>query len=351
MAGMNPRAASRQSRTGEVESRDALVVVAAIVVLAITALIVLAGLFFTWYRPPRAAALTVEGSAITALQVQHRLQYLMFFESADVGSDQTQFVSKTLDRMERDEIVRRRAPALVGDVDADAVQQHLRTALAPPVPPAPTTNTPGVTIAQPTATPMSDEEYAKALKSRLTTSGMSKGELETVARAEVLETKLRAHFREGLSKSGSQLQLVVARLTDRAKADQVRAIGLRPGVDFAQVANFNSATGGGPTGDLGWVLPEELKPAVRDAIKPLAAGGLSEVTPNGIYFEVYKVAAVDASREYETKQLDTLVDGRFTAWIEEERPQVKMERVLSSGTEQWIRDQAIAAFRAGQPGG
>lgn len=354
MAGTTPRAASRRAPAHGAESRrDALVVLATMAVLAVTAVIVLAGLYLTRYRPPRAAALTVDGATYTAAQVEHRLRYLMFYEPAAVGNDPTQFVTKTLERLEREEIMRQRAPALVGDLDADGAEQQLRKALAPPPPPAPTTDTPGVTVAQPTVAPLSDEQYATALQDRLRAAGMSKRELEAVARAEALDAKLREHFGAGLGTAGPQLQLVVARLADRAKADQVRAIALRPGVNFAQVANVNSVGGAGPTGNVGWVLPEELKPSVRDVVQALQAGAVSEVTPNGIYLEVYQVVATEASREYAPDQRDTLVQQQVDAWLAAERAQVRIERVLSTETERWIRDRAIAAFRArnGQPGG
>lgn len=348
MAGMNPRAAATQSRTDETASRDALAVMAAVVVLAVTALIVVVGLFLTWYRPPRAASLTVDDATFTAAQVQHRLLDMMFNERAALGSDQNQFVSKTLDRIERDEVVLRRANTVVGNVDADAVTKHLRDLLAPPAPPVPVIKTdPGRTVTIPAATPvaLSDEAYAKALQNRLKNAEMTKDELDPIARADLLQKQLRAKFREGLSISGPQVQMIVARLTDKAKADQVRAIGLRPGVDFVQIANYNSASGDA-VGDPRWVLPEDLKQSVRDAVGPLKPGELSAVTPNGIYFEVYKVVATDASREFETAQLDTLVGQKFDAWVAAERAHVRLERVLSTDTEDWIRGGALAKFRA-----
>lgn len=351
MAGMNPRAASGTSRTGETASRDAFVVMAAVVVLAVTAVIVLVGLFFTSYRPPRATVLTIEGEQVTAAQVQRRLLYLLFNESAVLGSDQTQFVSKALDRVERDEVLLRRASSLVGSApDAEAVTKHLREMLAPPAPANPqiTTNQPGLTVAsaETTPVPLSDEAYAKALQERLQNAEMSQDEIEQIARVDLIQKQLRAKFREGLSKNGPQLQIVVARLTDKAKADQVRAIGLRPGVDFAQVANVNSASGGGPVGDLGWVLPEEMKQLVRDAVGPLKPGEISPVTANGIYFEVYKAVATEPSREYESDQLDTLVDQKFDAWVAAERQQVKLERTLSADSDKWTLDGALSKFRA-----
>lgn len=358
MAGMNSRAASRASRTDGTSSRDALVVMVAVAVLAVTAVIVLVGLFFTSYRPPRATALTIEGEPVNAAQVQRRLLYLMFNETAVLGSDQTQFVSKTLDRMERDEVLLRRSGSLLPSTpDAEAVSKHLREMLAPPAAPTPqiTTNQPGLTVASPDATPvpMSDEAYAKALQDRLKNAEMGQDELERIARVDLIDTQLRAKFRDELSKNGPQVQLVVARLTDKAKADQVRSIGLRPGVDFAQVANVNSVGGGGPTGDLGWVIPEELKQSVRDAVGALKPGELSPVTTNGIYFEVYKVVASETSREYEAEQLKTLTDQKFDAWVAAEREHVKIERVLSTDTDKWILDGALSRFRSknAQPGG
>ena len=337
---MTQRAPGRRGSAGGPHSRtEQLVIIGASVALVAAVLIVLAGVFITRYRPPRAHILTAAGERFEAAEVERRLRYRLLFESEGLGPDVEAFVDTTLDTLEREQIIRTRATALVGDVSAADVEQELRTQLVPPAPGVPLPD--GATA---TPTPVSDEAYASALQQRLKESGLSKGELETLARAELLEKRLAEHFKKALPAQAPQVHLNVARFTDQAKAEQVRGIVSRPNVDFVPVATANSVSTGGPVGDLDWVLVEELDQVVRDAVQGLTVGGISAVLKREEFFEVYKVEEATTQRDLTDEQRDTLAAKRVDEWVAAERAHVEVEREISDDEESWIRDHALQAY-------
>jgi parvulin-like peptidyl-prolyl isomerase len=145
------------------------------------------------------------------------------------------------------------------------------------------------------------------------------------------------------------LNLAMARLSDQAKADQVRSIVLRPGVDFVTVASANSVSStapGAPTaGAVGWRLPEQLDQPVQDALKNAKAGDVSAVIKNGDYDEVWKVVESSDSRDLGDDQRDTIAQKRVDAWVADQRKDLKIARDLSSGEDTWIRTHAIADYQ------
>jgi hypothetical protein len=336
---MTQRAAGRSQPRGPQSRRDQLVIVVSIVTLVAAVLIVLAGVYVTRYRPPRAHVLSVGQEQFNAADAERRLRYLLLFESDKAGTDVEAVVDTTLDVLEREQVLRERASALVGDVSANDVEQELRTQLAPA---APTVTVSGGSTATPT--PVSDEAYATALQQRLQQSGLSKEDLEAIARAHVFEKRLLEHFKAALPTQAAQVHLAVARLNEQAKADQVRAIVTRPGVEFGPVASGNSVSTGGTTGDLDWVLIEDLDQVVREAVQTLKAGDVSPVVKNGDYFEVYKLVEAPADRDLTEEQRETLATKRVDEWVEAERKHVQIARGMSESEESWIRDHALQAY-------
>jgi hypothetical protein len=302
-------------------------------------LIVLVGVFLTRYRPPRAHVLTVAGERFDAAEVERRLRYILLFDTERAGSEPEEFVERALDALEREEILRQRASALVGEVSAEDVEQELRNQLVPPAPGVPLAD--GATA---TPTPVSDEAYATALQQRLKESGLSKGTLETLARAQLLEKKLAEHFKAALPAQAPQVHLAVARVIEQAKAEQIRTIVSRPGVDFVPVASGNSVTTGGRVGDVDWVLVEQLDQVVRDAVQALPADGISPVMMNEEFFEVYKVVEATTDRDLTDEQKDVLAAKRVDEWVESERGNVEIKRDLSEDEESWIREHALHAY-------
>jgi parvulin-like peptidyl-prolyl isomerase len=319
--------------------REQLVILGAGLAVAAAVLIVAVGVFLTRYRPPRAHVLTVGAERFDAADSERRLRYMLLFDADRAGTDVEAFVDSALDQLEREAIIRARASTLVGDVSAEAVEQELRNELVPPAPGVPLAD--GATA---TPTPVSDEAYATALQQRLKESGLSKDELETLARAQLFEKKLTEHFKAALPAQAPQVHLAVARVTDQAKADQIRAIVSRPGVDFVPVASGNSVNAGGPVGDLDWVLVEELDQVVRDAVQALPVGGISPVVKNEEFLEVYKVVEATVDRDLTDEQKDLLAAKRVDEWVEAERANVEIQRDVSDDEEAWIREHALREY-------
>ncbi len=338
------RAPSRRIQPRGPESgTDRLAIIATVAVVLVAVIVIAIGYYFTRYLPPREHVLTVDEQKFTARDIERRAVYLLLSEPALAPRDPLEIVPKTFDQFEREAIIRARANAVVGDLTAEDLEREMRTLFLPPQPTLSSAAT-GAGIASATPTPLPDDQYAKALSLRLDRTGISKAELEQIVYAQVLEKRLKEHLVKELPKAGLQLHFAVARLTDRAKADQVREVVLRPGVDFGQVAEVNSASDSGPIGDLDWMLPQELRESIRTVAVAMKPGDVSAVTPNQQFFEVYKVIARDEEREFTADQRDKLAAERLTAWLGEQRADLQVQRDLSSAEDEWIRNQAVARY-------
>ena len=340
---MTQRPASQRIQPRGTESRsDQFVILLTIVVIVVAAVIVLAGVYVTRYRPPRAHVLTAGDRNFDAASIEQRVQWLLLEEPQLAPKGILELVPKTLDRFEREEVIRQRAALLVGELSAEDVDREMRAFFAPP---QPTASLPeGTSLQVATATPLADDEYTRLLRQRLTRTGASKQFLENLVRAQVLEKRLKDHFKKDLPKTASQVHFALARVTDNPKAEQIHEIAVRPGVDFNSLASTNSVSGAGPIADLGWVLSDELSDAVRNALKDLKPGDVSAVASNQQYFEVYKLIEADAAREVNANQQDTLADKKIDAWLDEQRNALRVSRDLSSSEDAWIRKEAVAAY-------
>ena len=353
------RAASARSGAPLGSQRDQLVVLAALAVLAVSAVVVLAGLYLTVYRPPREHVLTAGDARYNADQVYRRALYLMLYQQSIAPKSQSEVVSKTLETIEREETLRARGKQFVAEVTAEDVTTELQHLLAPPTappPPAPTVSGGGaaatVTVGTPesgtpTATPTVDRDaYAKALQQRLERSNLTKADLESIIAAGLYEDRLMQKFKSEAPKTAPQVLLVTARIQDQPTAERVRSIALRPGVDFGPVAAQNSVsdTRGARAGTANWVIVDQLEPAVRDVVKNLKAGDVSAVTQNGTYYEVHKVLEVSASRDLSDELKDRMAVQKVLEWLTTEGKNVKIERDLTTAKEQWITDHVMSAY-------
>jgi hypothetical protein len=340
-------AARRQPHQGQ---REQYVVLGSIVVLAVSVVIVLVGLYLAAYRPPRQHVLTAGNQRYNAQAVERRTRYLILNQQTLLPKDiQGELVTKTLDLLEHEEILRQRAPAVVSEVKPEDITAELQSQLVP-TPPSPTITLPDGSTATPnasaTATPTVDQAaYAKALQKRLTDAGMRKSPLDALIAAQVLEQRLQDQFKKDLPKTAPQVLLSVARVSDQAKADTLRSVATRPGVDFNALASVNSVQEGGPTGPIGWVIPDNLDQPMRDVVKGMKAGDISPVTRNVTYFEVYKVVEASGDHEISEDQQDKLVKQKEDEWFDKERANVKIERDLSASEDKGIRAHAIADYQ------
>jgi len=334
-------------------------------ILAIAAVVVLAGLYITEYRPPRAHAVTIEGRDYNAEAVKRRGSYLVRYEAeaSRAISSQDELVDATVDRLVRDEALIRRAPAVVGEITDEDLDQQLRIQLgfATPTPTPSPTPAPGATPAptssvtpSPAATPTEvitpdaeegkrqEADFARAQRDLYKDTGLSRDEFLRILKARLYELRLRDKFAADLGGTAPQVKLQVIRVTDEALAQRLRDQAVQ-GSDFVRLAAQNSVlpTARQDGGELGWKLVATLDPPVRSAVEDLPRNGISEIVRVDRFFEIYRVTEPKTDRDLDTTQRNTLLTEKFDEWLAAETPNISVDRDMSDGTRKWIRDAII----------
>ncbi len=319
MAANRAQGPSRRERDRRARRNERLVVAAAASVLALAALVVLAGVFLTQYRPPRAHVLSVGDRDYDAGAVARRALYEMIYGDAVSAIDAA--VSDTLRRLEDDEVLRSRAPLVVGSAGWIEVRGELLDRL-------------GLDGLEGFL-----DRYAVLLRD----SGLRREEMEEMVLAQILERRLREAFAASLGDGGGQALLSRIRLADAAAAEDARRLAVADGADFDAVAAARaSAPAAGP--DLGWRLLAALSPAAHAALEPLAAGAVSAVVRDGPFHDVYLVRERDDERPLDDAQREEIAGRRFEAWLAAERGKVEAALDLSAGEERWILDRVIGGL-------
>jgi hypothetical protein len=366
--------ASRRQQGGLDAER--LIYLGAGAVLVLVALIVIAGLYVTRWLPPRAEVLMVEDRTYTASEVADRGAYLAVFEQGIASVESA--ARDTLDRLLEEETLRRRGPALVGEVTERDLQRELRARLgfdagdlaeeatATPGPEGTATPAAGVTAtpeatatsaatatATPTATPaptatltpFDQEEFAKDYQAFLQQTGLSRRQFERIVEAQIIRERLELHFDGQVGESGPQVNLARIRVRDFALAEAIRS-EVAEGTDFAEQAQRHSvdelAEDGG---EIGWRAIEQLDPAVTEAVSGLEAGEVSEPVQVGALWELYLVQERDEEREFDPLVRLALVERRIEDWLDGEQQALSMQEDLSDGEANWIRDQVVGRAR------
>lgn len=334
-------------------------------ILAIAAVVVLAGLYITEYRPPRAHAVTIEGRDYNAEAVKRRGSYLVRYEpeASRAISSQDELVDGTVDRLVRDEVLIRRAPDVVGEITDEDLDQQLRIQLgfATPTPTPAPTPAPGATPAptpsvtpSPAATPTEvitpdaeerkrqEADFARAQRDLYRDTGLSRDEFLRILKARLYELRLRDKFAADLGRTAPQVKLQVIRVTDEALAQRLRDQAVQ-GSDFVRLAAQSSVlpTARQDGGELGWKLVATLDPPVRSAVENLPRNGVSEIVRVDRFFEIYRVAEPKTDRDLDATQRNTLLTEKFDDWLAAETPNIEVDRDMSDGTRKWIRDAII----------
>ena len=319
MAANRAQGPSRRERDRRARRNERLVVAAAASVLALAALVVLAGVFLTQYRPPRAHVLSVGERDYDAGAVARRALYELIYGDAVSAIDAA--VSDTLRRLEDDEVLRSRAPIVVGSAGWIEVRGELLDRL-------------GLDGLEGFL-----DRYAVLLRD----SGLRREEMEEMVLAQLLERRLREAFAASLGDGGGQVLISRIRLADAAAAEDARRLAVADGADFdAVAAERASAQAAGP--DLGWRLLAALSPAAHAALEPLAAGEISAVVRDGPFHDVYLVRERAAERPLDDAQREEIAGRRFEAWLAAERGKVEAALDLSAGEERWILDRVIGGL-------
>lgn len=337
-------------------------------ILAAVLVIVAIGVVFTVILPPRANVLTVGSESFTAREVADRAIYLVTSGNGNAQQNPAQEGMESIIGQEVLFQVGAERVAEVTDEDVqDAIAQRLglnpRDAEVPEATPEATVDvapeaTPVTGEATAEATPEStpvpgytDEEYANALAAFLREAPVSRRQLEEIVRAGIVEDRLEEMFREELPETGDQFLLWAIPTNDRAAAQQLIEL-VRGGTDFrdavveAGVADDPDDPEEGVQ-EIGWFAPTSINDRVQPFVQDLQAGEVSDVVDdaNRIGFEVYYIAERSSDLPYEEAVKDQLARRAFNQWQDEQAEALSVERDLSEGEDDWIRDQVLDYVR------
>ncbi len=359
------RISSRRERDQRAHRNEQFAIIAVTVVLGVAALVVLAGLYATQYRPPRAHVLSAGETDYEAAEVARRTTYELRF--GDLSGGIGEAVPGTLTVLEEQSIVLARAPALVGEVTDEDVTQWLRAHLgfAPPEGLEEETADSGDSDDAADDDNGSDEgdevaatleedpreeaaRFASALADWLRHVDLPKDEYDRVVAAGILRDRLLDQFRAEIGETADQLRVSRIRLADRGGAEDVRAL-LLEGADFAELATERSAEAeyAAQGGDLGWLPLESLSDIARAALEGVETGAISDVVETELFFDVYLVVEREQARPLEPAQIEARVTGRWDEWLLSQRAIVAVERDLSDGEERWILDRVVSSLSSG----
>ena len=362
------RISARRQRDERAARRERVTIVAVSVVLGVAALVVLAGLYVTQYRPPRAHVLSVGETDYQAAAVARRATYEVRFGDLPGGIGEA--VPGTLSVLEEQTILLERAPSFVGAATDEDVTQWLRVHLgfAPPEEPAPDAAAEdadsggdaedagdGAATDDGAEEPSLEEDpeeeaprFATALADWLRHIDLPKDEYDLVIASGILGDRLRDQFRAEIGEAADQVRVSRIRLADRGGAEDVRAL-LLEGADFAELAEERSAEAeyAAQGGDLGWLPFGSLGDIARAAIEGLEPGSISEVVDTGVFFDVYLVAEREEARPLDSAQIEALIEQRWDGWLLAQRAMVSVERDLSDGEERWILDRVVGSLSSG----
>lgn len=314
MAGTS-RAALRRRQDEAQARRDRAILLGTGGVLAAVALIVLAGLFVTVYRPPRAQVGVIDGRAITASQAADRATFFMVSEGGAFAAKAQDLPALGVERLVRDAVLLREGPGLVGAVTDDDADAKAREVLG---------NVEG-------------DAYAQALQDVLQRAGIDRQQYREILKARLLAERLAEKFRGELPESMDQRHVQRARTPSIVNAERVieRA---RAGEDFDKLAQQYGADRRLDV-DQGWIPDELLVPEARDALVGLEAGGVSAPVSSGLFFDVYRVSEAEVGRVLTEEQRGTLGERRVDNWVKEQEPVLGVERDVSTSSAAWITKQ------------
>ena len=363
------RVSSRRERDQRARRKERFAIIAVSVVLGAAALVVLAGLYVTQYRPPRAHVLSAAETNYQAAEVARRTAYELRFGELSGGIGEA--VPETLTVLEEQAVVLARAPALVGEVTDEEVTQWLRVHLgfAPPEGLEEETadagdsaeaaddseDAAGDSAEGDSAAGTLEEDpgeaaarYAGLLADWLRVVDLPKDEYDLVVAAGILRDRLLEQYRAEISETADQLRVSRIRLADRGGAEDVRAL-LLEGADFAELAAERSgeAEYAAQGGDLGWLPLESLSDIASAALEGVEPGSISEVVETELFFDVYLVVEREEARPLDAAQIEALVTRRWDEWLLAQRAIVAVERDLSDSEERWILDHVVNSLSSG----
>ncbi len=314
MAGISRTALRRRQEEAQAR-RDRTILLGTIGVLAAAAVIVLVGLYFTVYLPPRASVASIDGQAVTAGDAVDRASFFMVSEGGAFSREIDDLAELGVDRLVRDAVLFKEAPALVGEVsdsDADAKAREVLGNLE-------------------------GEAYADALQAVLQRAGIERQQYREILKSRLLAERLTERFRGELPEAMDQRH-VLRGGTPRLVKAQRGIERARGGEDFTGLGDQYGADRQLQV-DLGWTPDDLLLPDAERALSGLGAGDVSAPAMSGLFFDVYKVVELQAARPLSDEQRDALADRRVDDWVTERESQLSVTRDLSKDESAWITAQ------------
>ncbi|MCU0540168.1 MAG: SurA N-terminal domain-containing protein [Desulfobacterales bacterium] len=187
---------------------------------------------------------------------------------------------------------------------------------------------------------LSLEEYRRDIKGLIQRTKLVNREVRS--RVVVTQDEITAYYEQNLAKYGGSRQYhlwnLLARLPPDATASQREAAqaelkaalsGLRAGRSFEEIARLHADRVEGVQGaDLGLFRVEDLTPRLREVVRPMKAGEVSEVVETEFGYQVLFVQELQDApgrplSEVEAEIMDLLyrerVDARIKAWLSDLR--------------------------------
>lgn len=341
MAGTQLAGSERRRARAAQDRRQRLIVLGAAGGLVVVAVIILLGVYITQYRAPRAHVLTVGGRDYDAASVARRGSYFARYEGGMSDLSVISIAERTVDILVDEQVLRQRAPTVVGVLTEDEVEVELALGF-------------GIAVTEGTGE-FDKAKFRETLRPVLKVANLSRAEYFDLVSAELFRRSLRDVFDAELESLAPQVRLSRIRLTNPREAQMVRELALNEDADFAALAfeYTDDVEHRDDGGEIGWftvdLLGDFLNEEVAVAVSTLQPGDVSPIVAAGIFFDVYKVTEREQERDLEDGQRERLVSQRLDVWMETERLMVDRTVDLSADEKRWIdtrvRDEVDQAVR------
>ncbi len=308
-----------RSRANRARSEHVNHVTVAIVVAVLIAIGGLLGwgYYSQYVAPGQRAALEVGGHKVTLSYFSQRLRD--YFLQNTVGI--TTAVNNVEAELEQEEILFIMAPKL----GLTASDQEVKDLIAKRL---------GVDPKNPAA-------VDAAIRVELKSTGMSYDQYLSGYRAEVLLQKLRGKFTSELPKQTTQYHLTAALIlndSDVQKAEQMLKDGQPLATVAAQLSKDASASKGG---DLGWVIPQEMDPAVADALPKAETGKVQGPVKGKLGQWFFLVTEKQDNRAVTADQQTKVVDQQVSDFFGKERVALGARNALDRSRMLWVVGQSL----------
>lgn len=290
--------------------------------------------FGYWYseiRPEGRTVLQLDDTKVSFAEMKRRMKYELFQTS--IYQQAPQLLPQAAFDALRDELLVTQRAESAENVAASEQEfnDKLRTRLG--------------------VAPQADNStFAEALRSQLDVTGLHQDEFERMVRAELLEEKLKAKFKEALPANVLQARIEVIATESREDA-QAAIDRINAGEEFAAVARDVSTEP--DVADTGGVKEYAPKGAFNTAYDNFAftadIGVLSEPLSDASGTRWYVVRVIDRSEQPATESHRTsLANQEFDAWLERMRDEATESGALVVHWDQDDQAEALADVMEGE---